>query len=211
MINVLFVCHANKSRSPMAEGIFKKLINDSGISNDFTVESRAVSSEAIGSSPHPETIKRLEFLGIPWEDMISEKINQLDYRHFDFIICMDDQNEKYLKKHAGIYRDKVYLVRDINHQTKKQNIPDPYYTLDYDETFNLLMESLAEWVTMFKLHKLSKMIDLEAYRITNQPLFLSNPSWYTWDTEEKKYVLNHEASFDAVASYKEFYKEEDEN
>ncbi len=165
MIKILFVCHANKSRSPLAEGIFKKMIDESGVADAFLVESRAVSSEALGSRPHPETIKRLEMIGIPWQDMVSEKIKQVDYRNFDFIICMDDLNETYLKKRAGIYRDKIYLVRDINQKTKKQNIPDPYYTLDYDETFNLLNESLEEWLTMFKIHKLSKGVDIEEYRI----------------------------------------------
>ena len=71
-----------------------------GASEFFLIESRAVSTEEIGSRPHPETIKRLEGIGASWDGMTSKKIKQIDYRYFDFIICMDDQNENYLKKHA---------------------------------------------------------------------------------------------------------------
>ena len=208
MIKILFVCHANKSRSPLAEGIFKKMVNESGVADAFLIESRAVSSEALGSRPHPETIKRLEMIGIPWHDMVSEKIKQVDYRNFDFIICMDDLNETYLKKRAGIYRDKIYLVRDINQNTKKQNIPDPYYTLDYDETFSLLNDSLEEWLTMFKIHKLSKGVDIEEYRITNKPIFMTNASWYDWNSEVGKYELSKNASEEAILSHKKFYEED---
>lgn len=206
MIKVLFVCHANESRSPLAEGIFKKMVNDAGIEDAFIIESRAVSSEAVGNSPHPETIKRLEMIGISWKNMIAEKIKQIDYRQFDFIICMDDKNETYLKKHAGIYRDKVYLVRDINQATKKQNISDPFYTLDYDETYQMLNESLEEWLTMFKIAKLSKAIDLEDYRISNKPLFLTNALWYTWDHETQRFELTSHAPDEAILSHKEFYE-----
>ncbi len=208
MIKILFVCHANKSRSPMAEGIFKKMVEDDGLSEFFLIDSKADSTEEIGSKPAPETIKRLESIGASWEGMIAEKIKQKDYRNFDFIICMDDKNENYLKKHAGIYRDKIYLALDINLETKGQNIPDPYFTGDYDESFNFLMKSLEQWLTMFKINKLSKGIDVEDYRIATIPLFLSNIGWYGWDIDSKQYELTDLATNEARLSYNAYYEEE---
>lgn len=209
MIKILFVCHANKSRSPMAEGIFKKMVEDSGVSEFFLVESRACSTEQIGSIPALETIKYLDSIGASWEGMVAQKIKQIDYRNFDFIICMDEKNESYLKKHAGIYRDKISLALDINLKTKGKNIPDPYYTGDYDETFKFLMNSLEQWLTMFKINKLSKAIDVEDYRISTKPFFLEDSSSYFWNKDTKKYELTPLASSEAIASIKSFYTEED--
>lgn len=192
----------------MAEGMFKKIVDESGISDLFLIESRAVSSVTIGSKPHPETIKRLENIGASWEGKRSEQIKQADFLNFDFIICMDGTNEIYLKKHAGIYRDKIYLVRDINQETKKQNIPDPFYTENHDETFTLLSESLEEWLTMFKIHKFNKTIDIEQYRINSKPLFLTKEAWYSWNKEEGKYELTSQASKEAMKSYQKFYGKE---
>jgi len=188
MIKVLFVCHANKSRSPMAEGIFKKMVDDSGLSEYFLIESRAVSTEMLGSIPAPETIKRLESIGASWQGMTAQKIS-----------------------HAGIYRDKIYLALDISHKTKGQNIPDPYYTGDYDETFKFLMSSLDEWLTMFKLNKLSKGIDIEDYRISTKPLFLNNQSDYFWNKETKKYELTSCAKSAAMTSLNRFMKMKNKN
>lgn len=208
MIKILFVCHANQSRSPLAEVIFKKMVNDAGVKDAFFIESRGVFSKEVGAKPHPQIIKRLKKIGIPWQDMKLQQIKQIDYRSFDFIICMDNIDEKYLKKHAGIYRDKVYLIRDINQETKKQSIPDPLETQDYDETFHLLNESLEEWLTMFKISKLSKAIDVEDYLISNKPLFLTNSSWYQWNPEIQKYEVMPLAPDEAILSHKEFYEQE---
>ncbi|MCF7930227.1 MAG: hypothetical protein K9L02_01825 [Acholeplasmataceae bacterium] len=208
MIKILFVCYANQSRSPLAKGLFKKLINDAGVEDSFLVESRGIWVEKKNSETDPEIIKRLKFLNAPYDGMVAQKIKQQDYRDFDFIICMDEKNESYLKKHAGIYRDKVYLVRDIKQETKRQNILDPFETLEYDDMTQMLYESLVEWLEMFKISKLSKAIDVEDYRISNKPVFLFNPNWYIWNPEIQRYELTKSASNEAISSHKAFYEEE---
>jgi len=153
MIKVLFVCLGNICRSPMAEGLFKKLVEDMGYKACFHIESRATSTWELGNPPHPGTVKILSRLGISTENMVSEKMESQDYRNFDYIIGMDHDNVRYLKNHGKNYSDKIYLLRDVTLQTKGQIVPDPYYTGKYEETYQLLMESLPLWVEKMILEK----------------------------------------------------------
>jgi len=145
MTKVLFVCLGNICRSPMAEGMFKKMLIDKGLETEFIVESRATSTWELGNPPHPGTRKILERIGYDWRGMKARQIDALDYAHFDYIIGMDYENVNYLVKQAGTYADKVYLMRDVNEKTKNQDVPDPYFNNKHEETFLLLQESLEHW------------------------------------------------------------------
>ncbi len=146
MIKVLFVCLGNICRSPMAEGMFRKMIKDRGLEQSIHVESRATSTYEIGNPPHPKTQHILNRIQADFSNIYSKQITQDDFRVFDFVIGMDLENVRYLKAHAGPYQSKIYLLRDINPLTKNEIIPDPYYTGKYEETYHLLKESLELWI-----------------------------------------------------------------
>jgi protein-tyrosine phosphatase len=146
MTKILFVCLGNICRSPMAEGLLKKMIKDQNLEHCFHVESRGTSSWEEGNPPHPGTQKILKRLGISTEGMFSKKITKNDFNDFDYIIGMDHENMKYLKKYAFENIYKLYLLRDVDAKTKGEIVPDPYYSGKYEETYQLLNESLSIWL-----------------------------------------------------------------
>ncbi|MBE0700907.1 MAG: low molecular weight phosphotyrosine protein phosphatase [Acholeplasmataceae bacterium] len=155
MIRVLFVCLGNICRSPMAEGIFKKMIKDEGLEKHIIVESRATSTWEEGNPPHPETIKILNRLGVDHSRMFSTIIQKVDFDAFDYIIGMDHENIGYLMRHAEAKSHKVHLLRDISRKTRGEIVPDPYYNGKYEETYQLLHESLKLWLKKLKKEHLS--------------------------------------------------------
>ena len=153
MIKVLFVCLGNICRSPMAEGLFTKIVEDMGYPSCFHVESRGTSSWEEGNPPHPGTQTILKRLNISFRHMSSQKITAQDFKTFDYIIGMDHENVRYLKNQGRHVSDKIHLLRDVSLKTKNEIIPDPYYTGKYEETYRLLMESLPLWVEKMILEK----------------------------------------------------------
>jgi protein-tyrosine phosphatase len=150
MIKVLFVCLGNICRSPMAEGIFKKLVKDAHLEDEFLIESRATSTWEEGNPPHIETRKILSRIGINLENKKSTIISQKDFEYFDYIIGMDNENMKYLNNHTKDYKHKLYLLRDIDEKTLGEIVPDPYFNGKYEETYQLLLESLKLWLAKLK-------------------------------------------------------------
>lgn len=150
MKKVLFVCLGNICRSPMAEGMFRKLIESEGLSDLIHVESRATSTWEIGNPPHSGTQRILSRIEYDWKDKTSQKITDNDFREFDYIIGMDQKNVKYLMDHAGNHHHKVWLLRDIDEKTKGEIIPDPYFDHTHEVTYQLLAESLPRWLDKIK-------------------------------------------------------------
>jgi protein-tyrosine phosphatase len=134
----------------MAEGMFKKLVKDSGLENNFLIESRATSTWEEGNPPHIETNKILKRIGINLENKKSTIISSKDFEYFDYIIGMDHENMKYLINHAKEFQNKLYLLRDIDEATLGQIVPDPYFNGKYEETYQLLNESLKLWLDKLK-------------------------------------------------------------
>jgi len=150
MINVLFVCLGNICRSPMAGGLMKKFINDEGLSGVIHVESRGTSTYEIGNPPHPETLRILKREHAMLVGKRAEQIKSIDFLHFDYIIGMDHHNVRTLINKAGVHRHKVYLLRDIDPLTQGEEVPDPYYSGRYEETYQLLSSSLKLWLEHLK-------------------------------------------------------------
>ena len=99
MKKILFICHGNICRSPMAEFVFKALVKVYGLESLFYVESAAVSTEEIGNPIYPPAKRCLTQHGIPFDsDKRARQVTREDYEKFDLLICMDESNVRRLKK-----------------------------------------------------------------------------------------------------------------
>ncbi len=150
MVKVLFVCLGNICRSPMAEGLFRKMIKDQGLDEYIHVESRATSTYEIGQPPHPRTQAILLREGASLVGKRAKQMTKSDFDAFDVIIGMDHENVSDLKQMTERHHHKIYLFRDIDQSTQGQDVPDPYYSGRYEETFELISESLPLWLDRLK-------------------------------------------------------------
>ncbi len=142
MINVLFICHGNICRSPMAEFMFKDLVRKKGAEDMFHIESAAVSSEEIGNPVYPPAKRRLAKEGINCDGKRAVKITKADYDRFDYILAMEKYNLDRLKRIIGEdSENKVHLLLDYT--DRKGDIADPWYTGDFDITYNDILEGIT--------------------------------------------------------------------
>lgn len=133
MIKILFVCHGNICRSPMAEFLLKKKVKDLGKEKDFYIESAATSSEEIGNEIHYGTKLILDRFNINYKDKKARRIKDEDYYKFDFIIGMDDNNIDSLNRMFYDEYKKIYKL--LYFADEERNISDPWYTGDFEKTY----------------------------------------------------------------------------
>ncbi|MBR2860685.1 MAG: low molecular weight phosphotyrosine protein phosphatase [Clostridia bacterium] len=133
MTKVLFLCHGNICRSPIAEFVFKDLIK--GREEEFYVESKAVSSEEIGNPIYPPARAILREKKIPFNDHRATKMTAEDYDKFDYIVVMEEYNLPRLNRIIGSdYDKKVYRLLDFT--DKPGDIEDPWYSGNFEKVFN---------------------------------------------------------------------------
>lgn len=154
---ILLVYLGNICRSPMAEGLMNKKIKDLGLNKKILVESRATSSYEIGRSPHEKTQRILRREKAELSQKKAQRISQSDFETFDYIMGMDKENVADLKRLTKTYNYKIHLFRDINPLTKGEDVPDPYYSGNFDETFLLVNEYLDLWLDHIKKRRI--MVD----------------------------------------------------
>ena len=139
MIRVMFVCLGNICRSPMAEFVLKDLVRKKGLENEFYIESSATSPEELGSDVHYGTVKKLNEVGIKVEHRASKLIRKEDYEKFDYILGMEERNIQNILRIIGQDREnKVYRLLDFS--KKPRDIADPYFTGNFDRTYNDILE-----------------------------------------------------------------------
>ncbi|WHZ00456.1 low molecular weight protein-tyrosine-phosphatase [Neobacillus sp. YX16] len=139
MINVLFVCLGNICRSPMAEGVFRDLLKKENLSSKVSVDSAATSSWHIGSPPHKGTLAIFKKYNISADGLVGRLLTKEDFETFDYIIGMDESNVRNIFEITGKPKHpKIIRLLDLTEHNK--DVPDPYYTGDFEETYKLVTE-----------------------------------------------------------------------
>ncbi len=132
MIKILFVCHGNICRSPMAEFVLKDMVAKAGRSHEFHIASAAASREEIGNSVYPPARRELDKHSIPWSVRSARQITEEDLRTFDYIYYMDSDNCRRLNRMFPDYdRFLPFLDRDV---------ADPYYYGNFNQTWDDIWE-----------------------------------------------------------------------
>ena len=139
MIKILFVCHGNICRSPMAEFIFKYLVEQRGLSSEFYIASAATSTEEIGSRVHHGTAAILDRLGIDYSEKRARQMTKRDYQDYDMLIGMDDWNIRNMSRIAGGDPEgKLHLLMDFT--DRPGEVADPWYTRNFEVTYRDVMD-----------------------------------------------------------------------
>ena len=133
MIKILFVCHGNICRSPIAEFVMKDLVKKAGRTGEFHIASAAVSREEIGNPVYPPASRELARHGIGCDGHAAHQITRKELEEYDYIYYMDASNARYLRRLFGADADKCrpLLSRDV---------ADPWYTGDFEATWDDVLE-----------------------------------------------------------------------
>ena len=133
MTKILFVCHGNICRSPMAEFIMKKLVKDAGLEKEFYIESAATSTEEIGNPVHYGTRQVLRKYNIDSSKKRAVQITKSDYDCYDMIIGMDSYNMRNMRRIFGEdVSNKLSMLMDYTN--RPGDVADPWYTGDFNAT-----------------------------------------------------------------------------
>ncbi len=134
MIKILFVCHGNICRSPMAEFVMKDMVRRAGLEEHFMIASAATSSEEIGSPVYPPARRKLWEHGIGCEGKVARRIRAADYEEYDLLIGMDEANMRNMGRcFGGDPEDKLHLL--LGFAGREDSVADPWYTGDFEATW----------------------------------------------------------------------------
>ena len=134
MKKILFICHGNICRSPMAEFVMKDLVKKAGLASQFHIESAATSREEIGNPVYPPARRKLAEHGISCDGHAARQLTNQDYDEYDLLIGMDQANLRDMHRICGGDPDgKISLLLD--HNARPGNVADPWYTDDFEATW----------------------------------------------------------------------------
>lgn len=143
MIRILFVCHGNICRSPMAEFVMKDLVEKAGLENRFHIESAATSREEIGNPVYPPARRKLAEHGISCAGKTARQLKASDLEECDLLVGMDSANLRDMRRICGGDEGgKISLLLD--HTSRPGDVADPWYTRDFDATWRDVEEGCRE-------------------------------------------------------------------
>lgn len=149
MIRVMFVCLGNICRSPMAEFVFKDMIEKRGISDKFFVASAATSDEAVGCTMYPKAQRLMDSLGIATTDRRSVQLARDDFDKYDYIMGMENTNIRDIRKIFGC-GNSTKVKRLLEFTADPHDIADPWYTQDFETTYKEICEGCEGFLAMLE-------------------------------------------------------------
>lgn len=139
MTRILFVCHGNICRSPMAEFVMKDLVQKAGLADQFYIESAATSTEEIGNEVYPPAKRKLAEHGIGCKGKKARQMRDNDYSRFDLLIGMDEWNISNMTRICGGDPEgKIHKLLDYT--KRKGDVADPWYTGNFEATWQDVTE-----------------------------------------------------------------------
>lgn len=139
MTKILFVCHGNICRSPMARFIMEDLVKKEGLENQIQVDSAATSTEEIGNPVYPPARRKLAEHQISCQGHAARQMTRADYDRYDLLIGMDQANLRNMTRICGGDPEgKIHLLMDYTHRPGQ--VADPWYTGDFETTYRDVLE-----------------------------------------------------------------------
>ena len=149
MIKILFICHGNICRSPMAEFIFRDMVDKRGLGAQFFVASAATSREEIGNPVYPPAKRKLKEHGIDPAGKTARQMTAGDYRDFDYLLAAERYNIRKMERiTGGDPEHKIYRLLDFS--DRPRDIADPWYTGDFDEAWDDIVEGCQAFLAWLK-------------------------------------------------------------
>ena len=134
MIKIVFICHGNICRSPMAEFVLKDMVKKRGVAHEFFIESRATSTEEIGNGVHHGTTRKLAQYGISTVGKTAIQLRKSDYEKYDYLICMDSWNVRNTLRIVGSDPEgKVHKL--LEYAGRADDVADPWYSDRFDVAY----------------------------------------------------------------------------
>ena len=141
-MKILFVCHGNICRSPMAEFVFKRMVEEAGLSDSFVIESRATSAEELGNPVYPPARRELLRHGIGCDGKYAVQLSRLDYDKYDLLVGMDSANIRNMHRlFGGDPGEKIKKLMDYT--ARGGDVDDPWYSGDFATTYRDVSEGCA--------------------------------------------------------------------
>ena len=150
---IMFVCHGNICRSPMAEFILKKMLTEKGIAENFVVASSATSTEEIygdrGNPVYPPAKRELLKHGITCEGKTAVQLKKSDYHKYDLFVAMDSMNVRNIMRIIGSDKDDK-VTKLMSYTTRGGDVADPWYTGDFEQTLQDITDGCTAILNEYK-------------------------------------------------------------
>ena len=151
MIKMMFLCHGNICRSPMAEYVMKDLVRKAGLEDRIEITSGAVSDEEWGNPIYPPAQRKLREKGVPFGRHSAHKISPAEFKEQDLVIVMDRSNLRWLSRIVNDFESapagngtegsgicgKVHMMMEFAGEAR--DVADPWYTGDFEQTYQDVM------------------------------------------------------------------------
>lgn len=134
MKKILFLCHGNICRSPMAEYIMKDIVKKNHKEDEYEIYSKALTYEEIGNDIYYKAKEILDKYHIPYDKRQASIFTKYDYDYYDIIIIMDDENKYYLNRIVEDKNNKVFKL--LSFLNKTRDVSDPWYTRDFEKAYD---------------------------------------------------------------------------